>query len=166
MPADERAELAARQAELVRALTGGGPMPAGFLPSRIQATADALAAKRARSAARAWPALAAALGDQFRLRFAEYAAVTRLPQRGGPLADGRAFADWLARRGALPDAGRLEALAIDLGQARCAGGLVPRRGPALAAAWLRQSGRLAIGLRWPGAGERWVVVPLGRSRAH
>jgi hypothetical protein len=45
--------LAAEHAALVRALVGGGPVPGGFDPGRVAATAEALARKRAREVARA-----------------------------------------------------------------------------------------------------------------
>jgi hypothetical protein len=51
-----RERLAAEQAALVRALVDGGPVPAGFDPDRVRATAAALARKRAHEVARAWPA--------------------------------------------------------------------------------------------------------------
>ena len=43
-----RAELADRQAALLAALVGSGPVPAGFDAGRVRAEADALAGKRAR----------------------------------------------------------------------------------------------------------------------
>lgn len=66
--------LAQRQAELVAALVAGGPEPAGFDPARLSATRRALLRKRAGAAARAWPALAAALGDEWQQTFARYRA--------------------------------------------------------------------------------------------
>ena len=96
----DRERLAAEQAALVRALVDGGPVPAGFDPDRVQATAAALARKRAREVARAWPALAAELGDDFTARFLADAARRPPPARGGALADGLAFAGALARTAA------------------------------------------------------------------
>jgi hypothetical protein len=43
-----RAELADRQAALLAALVGSGPVPAGFDAGRVRAEADALARKRVR----------------------------------------------------------------------------------------------------------------------
>jgi hypothetical protein len=160
---EARARLAARQAELVRALTGQGDPPPACDAARLRATAESLAAKRAQAVARAWPELVAGLGDQWRQRFDAFAARVPLPHEGGPLADGRAFAHWLARLGELSDAGRLEGLAVDLHYRARAGGLVPRSGPALVWAWLRQSGRLVVAVRLPWLGERWFT--LGRRRA-
>src|SRR5437016_1395615 len=47
-------------------------------------------------------------------RFAQFAATATIPRQGGPLADGRAFARYLERRGELTEEGRLEALAVDV----------------------------------------------------
>jgi hypothetical protein len=161
--ADEDTQRAALEAQLVRALTGQGEPPEGFDPARVQAAAEALARKRARAVARAWPALTRALADSYGKRFAAFAATRPVPREGGPLADGRAFARWLAAAGELPDPGRLEALAVDLRYARCGGGLVPRRGPVLRAARLRHARRLVLALRMPGLGEWWLSVRLGPS---
>jgi hypothetical protein len=154
---DARARLAAEQARLVRALAGDGEPPDGFDAGRLRAAAAALAHKRARAAARAWPALARALGEGFEARFADFAARTPLPEKGGPLADGRAFAAELAARGELPDEGRLEALAVDLRHRRTAAGLRPRRGAVLKVAWLRGARRLVLGVRLPWLGVRWLL---------
>jgi hypothetical protein len=162
MSADEsRARLARRQAELLCALAGQGMVPEGFDAEQVQVVADALARKRLRSVVRAWPALARALGAGFAGRFQAYALGTLLPREGGPLADGRAFARFLAATGDLPEAGRWEALAVDLRYARCAGGLRPRRGPALKLALFRKPRRLVVALGWPGLGEKWLTLPLG-----
>ncbi len=45
---EARAELARRQAELLAALVGTGPVPEGFDAGRVRAEADALRAKRVR----------------------------------------------------------------------------------------------------------------------
>jgi len=163
-PADARAGLAARQAELLRALLGETPAPAGFDADRVRATAGVLARKRARAAARAWPALAAALGYRFERLFAAFADANPLPAEGAPLADGRAFARCLAAAGELPDEGRLEALAVDLHYRTTPGGLRPRRGSACKLALLRRPRRLVVALRLPWLGERWLTVPLGLRR--
>src|SRR5262249_24071096 len=105
--------LAERQAALVTALTGAGDVPPGFDAARVRAAAAALAFKRARAAAQAWPGVRAMLGDDFRNRFAEYAAVTPIPQHGGPLADGRAFVRYLTERMPLSDEVTLQALSVD-----------------------------------------------------
>jgi hypothetical protein len=106
----ERERLAGEQAALVRALVGGGPVPGGFDPDRVRATSDALARKRAREVARAWPALAAELGEGLTARFLADAARRPPPARGGALADGLAFARALARQGRLSGDARVEAM--------------------------------------------------------
>ena len=103
-----RERLAAEQAALVRALVDGGPVPGGFDPDRVRATSAALARKRAREVARAWPALAAELGDDFTARFLADAARRPPPARGGALADGLAFAGALARQRRLSGNARVE----------------------------------------------------------
>jgi hypothetical protein len=158
--ADVRAQLAAAQAELVAALVAGGAAPPGFDHGHLAAAAAALVAKRARAAARAWPDLATALGDRFAARFAAFAARTPQPRHGGPLADGRAFARWLAEAGALPEAGRLQLLAVDLRYAASADGLRPRRAPRVKAALLRRPCRLVLGVWLPWLGARWLTIPL------
>ncbi len=108
----ERERLAARQAELVRALVQGGPVPDGFDAAKVEAAARSLIGKRRREAARAWPALAACLGAEYRPLFDAFAGKTPPPAEGGPLADGRAFARSLpwAR---LDDGSRLEVVRFD-----------------------------------------------------
>ena len=162
VPADARARLAARQAALVSALTAGGPLPADFDGGRIRAAAAALARKRARSVARAWPVLAGAMGERFDERFTAYAEEMPLPRSGGPLADGRAFARWLAARGELPGAARPEVLGVDLQFRASPEGLVRRRGPALKAVFLVRPRRLLVAVQLPGLGARWFMLPPGR----
>ena len=150
---EDRERLAAEQAALVRALVDGGPVPAGFDPDRVQATAAALARKRAREVARAWPALVAELGDDFTARFLADAARRPPPPRGGALADGLAFAGALARTRRLSGNARVEAM---LAAARLSTG--PAR---LAATVAGPPRRLVVTVRAPGLGEHWLSVPLG-----
>ena len=152
-----RERLAAEQAELVRALVGGGPVPGGFDPERVRATSAALARKRAREVARVWPVLAADLGEDFTGRFVADAARRPAPARGGALADGLAFARALSRQGRLSGDARVEAL---LAAAR----LSPRP-LRLAATLAGLPRRLVVLARAPGLGERGLSLPLGRSRA-
>jgi hypothetical protein len=159
---EARARLAAMQAELVRTLTGQAGTAQAFNTTRLKATAEALRTKRGRAVARAWPGVAASLGEHYSERFATFAAQTPLPHNGGPIADGRAFARWLAQAGELSEQARLELLAVDLRYTAKGGGLVPRRGPAVLAAVLSQSRRLVLALRLPWIGERWFSLPLGR----
>lgn len=159
-----RARLADQQAALVTALMAQGEPPADFDVVRLRAVAAALTRKRVRAAARAWPGVARALGRRFGELFAAYAEATTLPRQGGPLADGRAFARWLAARNELPESGRLQELAVDLRYTGNPDGLVPRRTPACRAAWLRRSRRLIMAVWLPWLGERWVSIPLGRRQ--
>ena len=149
---EARDRLAAGQAALVRALVGGGPVPGGFDPGRVRATSTALARKRAREVARAWPALAAELGEDFTGEFLAYAAGRPLPARGGALADGLAFADGLAGRGRLPGNARVERL---LARARLSPS--PAR---LAATLATPPRRLVIVIRLPALGDRCLTLPL------
>jgi hypothetical protein len=160
LSAEAKAALLAQQSALVSALLAEGEPPAGFDEERLCAAGASLARKRARAAARAWPRLNQALGRRFCELFADYAAATSLPRDGGPLADGRAFARWLAVRGQLPEAGLIEALAVDLRYGGTQGGLLLRRRPACRAAWLPESRRLMVGIRLPWLGERWLSIPF------
>jgi hypothetical protein len=152
--AADRARLAAEQAALVRALVGGGPVPGGFDPERVRATSVALGRKRAREVARAWPVLAAELGEDFGGRFLAFAARRPPPRRGGALADGLAFARGLARAGRLPANARAEAMV--------AAAHLSTRPARLAAALAGPPRRLVVTVRAPGLGERWWSIPLGQ----
>ena len=112
--------------------------------------------------ARAWPSLAGALGDRFGPLFAAFAAATRPPRHGGPLADGRAFARALADWGELPEAAHVEVMAVDLRHAPRPDGLARRRWPSLAVALLYRPRRLVLAARLPRLGERWLAIRLGR----
>jgi len=153
--------LAQRQAELVAALARGSPAPAGFDRERLRLAGESLARKRAGAVARAWPRLTVALADRYPTLFSEFASAHPLPSHGGPLADGRAFARWLANRGQLADAGKLETLMVDLHFVSGPQGLRPRRGPALKAVWLGERRRLVLGVRLAWF-ARCVTMPLGR----
>lgn len=91
-----RDRLAARQAELVRALLANGPVPEGFDRERVRVEAAALHAKRRSVAARLRPDLAEALGDRFGELFDAWAATH--PRRSGVSfhADLADFAAWVA----------------------------------------------------------------------
>ena len=148
-----RERLAAEQAALVRALVGGGPVPGGFDPDRVGATSTALARKRAREIARAWPVLAAELGDDFTGSFLAFAAGRPPPARGGALADGLAFARALAGQGRLPGDARVEAL--------LAAAHLSRSPVHLAAALAGPPRRLVVTVRLPGLDDRCLSLPLG-----
>lgn len=100
---DPNSDLSAAQEALVKALVGGGPLPPGFDPGRVDAARRALLRKRAGEVAKAWPLLAAALGPTadagFVARFVAWAAAR--PSEGS-YADGLAFARHLRTTGALP----------------------------------------------------------------
>jgi hypothetical protein len=164
LPAEGGSNLAAQQAALVAALLAGDEVPAGFDAERLRVAGRALERKRLRAVARAWPVLASALGARFAELFFSYAQVNPLPRQGGPLADGRFFVRWLLAREELPEAARLQALSIDLRYRTTANGLIPRRGPALCATWLRQPRRLVVAVRLPWLGEHWLHIWLGRAR--
>ena len=151
-----RNRLAGQQADLVRALVGGGPVPGGFDPERVRATSAALARKRAREVARAWPVLAADLGEDFAGRFVADAARRPAPARGGALADGLAFARALARQGRLSPNARVEAM--------LAAATLSSRPARLGLALAGPPRRLVVTVRAPGLGERWMTVPLGEGR--
>jgi len=137
--------LADQQTGLVAALTGNGPLPPGFDAVRLRAAADALAFKRARAVAQAWPSVRAMLGAEFRACFAAYALTAPIPQLGGPLADGRRLLRYVAARMPLNDDARLQALAVDLRYRLTAEGLLRRRWPKLLFAWLPGARCVAIG---------------------
>jgi hypothetical protein len=127
-------------------------VPGGFDPGRVRATSTALARKRAREVARAWPVLAAELGGEFTGRFLAFAAGRPPPARGGALADGLAFARALAGQGHLPGNARVEALLA-------AAHLSPS--PArLAATLAGPPRRLVVTVRAPGLGDRCLSLPL------
>jgi hypothetical protein len=159
---DARARLAEQQARLVGALVAGGEHPEGFAPERLRLAAGSLRNKRVREVVRAWPELAACLGEEFAERFLAYAADHPPPAEGGPLADGRSFARTLAP-GEWTDEARLAVLGVDLHHRRSAGGLRRRRGLALRGAWLRRARVLVLGVRLPWLGVYWLRVPLGRA---
>ncbi|MEV5302896.1 hypothetical protein [Amycolatopsis methanolica] len=97
-----RKELAARQAELLRALLAGGPPPAGFDADRVAAEVLALRAKRRSIVADLSPDLVRTLGDRFRPLFDAYAEATPRTDGAGYRQDAANFATWLADRGELP----------------------------------------------------------------
>lgn len=161
---DRRSRLAARQAELVKALAAGGEVPPHFDSERVRIAAVALTHKRLRSIAQAWPRLARSLGPSLEARFRNYTELNPSSPPGGPRADGRAFARWLASRAELPDAGRREALAADLHHVFRRGDTFPRRGPTLRSVWLPQAGRLLVAFHWPRLGGRWIELPVRPRR--
>ncbi|ATB29998.1 hypothetical protein [Melittangium boletus] len=149
----EREALARVQAELVRALGLGGPVPEGFDAERVRAAADALLSKRRRGVRRAWPLLSEALGEDFSPDFDAWARAHPLkgvePHAG---ADGYRYANALRASGRLP-VGRAEEelLRFELRwRLTPEGGVVARRGwvPRL---WrVGKARRWVLGMRLPG----------------
>ena len=119
----------------------------------------ALADKRARAVARAWPALARGLGAEYPERFAAYARVTPPPDAGS-VADGLAFSQILAREQRLPDGARIERMLVTVGVKLRHNRLAARRGPRLAATVTGPPRRLVIVVSVPPLGVR--LVTLGR----
>ena len=158
VPADPRARLAARQAELVRALYGGPPAQ-GLDPHRVRLTSNALARKRARAVARAWPALTRELGAQYAERFVAYARVTPPPDAGA-FADGLAFSQVMAREQRLRGDARIEHMLATTCNKLRHNRLAARRGPRLAAAITRPPSRLVIIVSFPPIGARLISIRL------
>lgn len=98
----DRDRLAARQAELARALLAGGPVPAGFDGHRIRVEATALHAKRRGITERFLADVVERLDGRHGELFDTWAADH--PRRTGTSfrADAAAFADWLIDHGHLP----------------------------------------------------------------
>ncbi len=153
-----RDALLAAQTELVAALVGRGAPPPGFDLAALADASAALRSKRRAQALGAWPSLAGALPDAA-ARFDAWALAHELAPGDTPLEDGARFARWLAAKGELPDAGRLELAGFELRWRRGPLGLRPR---SVAVRALRAGGRLFLALRLPGLGERWLST---RARA-
>jgi hypothetical protein len=96
-----RERLATQQAELLNALLGNGPAPAGFDEQRLAVERRALLSKRRGIVRMLGPAVADELGDRFRPLFDAYA--VEHPRRAGSRAreDAAAFAEWCRASGEL-----------------------------------------------------------------
>ena len=160
---DARAELGRAQAVLVRALVAGGAPPPGFDPGRLAAASSALVDKRAREVAKAWPALARALGPRLAETMRARAAAHPPPASGGAVVDGLALLTRRARRG-LPVEARVEHLARRA-EFTVRRGRLRRRRLFAGAVLLRRPRRLLLALRIPGLGLRWVRVGASRGRS-
>jgi hypothetical protein len=155
--APDRLAYGERQARLLEALLRGEAPPAGFAADKAAASGSSLRRKRAHAVARAWPALALALGDEFASRFDAYARAADLPASGDPLEDGLEFARSHAGGGPLPDDVRVEMLL-----ARAA---LRRHGLFARAAWLRRPlPRLLVVVRLPWLGARHLALGAPRMR--
>jgi hypothetical protein len=107
----DRAPLAQRQADLIASLVAGAPVPPGFDPVRVAATAEALLHKRAGEVGARWPALRTQFGPEWSVEFSRWAR-HRLPR--GSLTDGWDFARDLRAAGRLGDAARAELAATEV----------------------------------------------------
>ena len=116
---DVNASLAARQRQVLDAVTGTAAIPDGFAAFNVDVARRALLDKRARELHYTWPILAASLGEHLRPLFAEFA--EHRPTRG-MRNDGYAFATWLEARGdtgvvaAVGPDGRVAALVSESGR--------------------------------------------------
>ncbi len=157
MPAPDRVAYGERQARLLDALLRGADPPEGFAAEQAAASGRSLRRKRAGAVARACPALALDLGETFAARFDAYARDADAPASGDPLEDAMAFARSPERAPGLGDDARVELL---LARAE-----LRRRGPFVAAAWLRRPHpRLLVVARLPWLGPRHVALALRRPR--
>src|SRR5947209_5714961 len=102
--------LAREQADFLRRLgrANGTVERGGFDARKVEIAGVALARKRRRSVAKAWPRLVEALGVRYAASFEGYCTARPWPPEGGPIADGWLLCEWLAERGELPDEGALE----------------------------------------------------------
>jgi hypothetical protein len=151
-----RARLAEQQRGLLMSLCGAAPVPPDFDAKAVEACGVALLRKRARAAARAWPALEQSLGEEaFRERFLAFARLTPLVEEGGPLAEGYGFFRTMNAE-ELSDAARLEKLAVEMRYRWSRRGLIPRRGFAIRVVKLK--GRRVVALRLPWVGVWSFVV--------
>jgi hypothetical protein len=154
-----REHLIESQRALVSALTLGKELPFGFDARRVRVAADSLLAKRTRSIARVWPSFKRELGNSFDNEFARFATDTPLPKFGGPLADGRNFADWLMVQREVSDEIRARMLSIDLRFFRRGRDLIPRKGPKIAITFLSKPRRLLIAVRFWRKKETFFTLP-------
>lgn len=156
-----REQLAREQAELVRALGVGAPVPAGFDTSRVLAAAQSLISKRRRGVERAWPALAAVLGPDFAHGFEQWARAHPISVNPDSHAEGRRFAQALRSEGRLP--GRLSRNLLDFDitwKMTPSGEAVRRRGFALVIRRHDTTRRFLWALRLPGGRVvRWAPEP-------
>ncbi|MFE0026233.1 hypothetical protein [Amycolatopsis sp. NPDC059021] len=102
MSEDPRERLAARQAELLRALLAGGDAPEGFDPKRLRVESDVLLRKRSRLIAFLRPDLAEALGSRFFGLFLAYSTENPKSADTRTRAYADQFGEWLIARGELP----------------------------------------------------------------
>ncbi len=150
---EEREQLAEEQARLVAALTGVADAPAGFDGDAVGLAARSLINKRCAAVGKTWPAMAEALGEQFKRLFEMYARLHAAPEKGA-VEDGWRFAEHLLAARQLPDEGR-----VQLALHRVARGHVGMT-------TIRMGGRarLAIAFRLPWGRARWFEIPWPRGK--
>lgn len=152
MSADQRATLAARETELVKALHGGPTAP-GLDAGMIALASTGIVRKRARQVARAFPALARDLGPDYQEAFTAFAG-TNPPRDGGALADGLAFASIVERERGLSDDAKIDRMVAAAGVTTRRGRLTRRRAPHIRAAVTRHPPGIVIVARSPMLGTR------------
>src|SRR5579864_9297154 len=107
-----RERLASMQGEFIRSLTADGPYPSGSDVRGMRATAQLLRSKRVRTMARAWPELAAILGNGLAERATDVLAGSALPPGDHAVQDGLIMARQLEAAGPIPDSLRLRMLSV------------------------------------------------------
>ena len=158
---EARASVAREQKMLVAALVANGPVPAGFVPGRIQSAARSLYRKRLRSLKHAWPVLATAFMSNLEEQFAEYSASTPMPVYGGGLADGRSFIRWLWQKRTLSDDVRIGAARFDVQFVASSSGIHPRRWPSCRVLFVSQPRRLILFLHLSAGRLISWGIPMG-----
>jgi hypothetical protein len=152
MVSPARAELAATQLALAKALLDDGPVPAGFDAERVKLLAGTLSHKRARSAGTAWPSLQRLLGAHFFPRFSEVVAPLPLAREHGPLLDGLRLAERLEAEQRLDGPTAAALASVRLRYRVGAQGFEPRGGVTFSRA--QAADGLALAVRLPGLGQR------------
>jgi hypothetical protein len=157
--ADRRAQLAARETELVQALHGG-PTPPGLDPEMVALARAGIVRKRARQVARAFPALARDLGPGYQDAFNAFADASP-PQNGGALADGLALGNLVARERGLSDEAKVERMITIAGMTTRSGRMQRRRVPYIGAILTRQPPGIVIVAHGPVVGTRVLSLRPG-----
>lgn len=98
-----REELAARQAQLLRALLADGDPPPGFTAEALTREANALRAKRRRVTALLRPDVAQELGDQYSAAFDAFARTHPKSVETRARQDANDFAAWAIAEGLLTE---------------------------------------------------------------
>jgi hypothetical protein len=94
------AELAQRQAAVVRALGQTGQPPPDFVEADFRVAGQSLARKRLRIVQKLFPQITQSLGERFEAQFIAYTSQNPLPSDG--YADGIQLAGWLKSRRLFP----------------------------------------------------------------